>query len=125
MAAIGIGTVAAVYAGMPHAGLPVILLLVLGVTLLLFSTLTVRVTSGVLDVFFGPGFIRRRIDLKDIREVRIVRNPWYCGWGIRWIGRGWLWNVSGLQAVELELENGRRFRVGTDAPEALAEALQQ
>ena len=46
------------------------------------------------------------------------------GWGIRLIPNGWLWNVSGLGAVELSLVNGQRFRIGTDEPEQLATAIQ-
>lgn len=125
IAVVGAGVGAAVYIAAISSGGLMVVLLVLGATLLLFSTLTTVVAGRVFDVFFGPGLIRRRINLTDIREVRIVRNPWYCGWGIRWIGRGWLWNVSGLRAVELELSDGRRFRVGTDEPETLAKVLRQ
>ena len=54
-----------------------------------------------------------------------MRNPWYVGWGIR-LGPGyWLWNVSGLSAVELVLADDRRFRVGTDEPEALSRAIER
>lgn len=87
--------------------LVVLVLTVLAMAMVLFATLTTVVEGGELEVRFGPGLIRRRIKLHDIRSVQVVRNPWYCGWGIRWIGRGWLWNVSGLQAVELELHDGR------------------
>ena len=100
-------------------------LLVTAIAFVLFATLTTTVEPGVLEVRFGPGVIRRRINLSDIQNVRVVRNPWYCGWGIRWIGRGWLWNVSGLQAVELELRGGRRFRIGTDQPQLLTRALRE
>jgi hypothetical protein len=99
------------------------LLLALIISIVIFATLTTAVERSVLDVRFGPGPIRRRIHLTEITDVRVVRNPWYYGWGIHWIGRGWLWNVSGLRAVELELRNGRRFRIGSDEPEALARAL--
>jgi hypothetical protein len=34
-----------------------------------------------------------------------------------------LWNVSGFDAVELVLDDGRRFRIGTDEPLALAAAI--
>ena len=72
---------------------------------------------------FGIGLIRKRIPLADVRSWREVRNPWYAGWGIR-LGPGYvLWNVSGRDAVELALANGRCFRIGTDEPAALAAAL--
>jgi len=91
--------------------------------LVLFSTLTVIVRDGAMDVFFGPGLIRRRIPLRRLREVRVVRTPWYYGWGIRLTPTGWLWNVSGLDGVEVQFDDGRRFRVGSDEPNRLAEAL--
>jgi hypothetical protein len=34
-----------------------------------------------------------------------------------------MWNVWGLDAVELELDTGRRFRIGTDQPVELTDAL--
>ena len=36
-----------------------------------------------------------------------------------------MYNVSGLDAVELTLRNGRRFRVGTDERQALLNALNE
>jgi hypothetical protein len=35
-----------------------------------------------------------------------------------------LYNVSGTDAVEIELRSGRRFRIGTDEPKVLAQAIQ-
>ena len=60
-----------------------------------------------------------------IAEVRSVRNPWHAGWGIRWFpGRYLLWSVSGFQAVEVVTKDGNRFRIGTDEPEMLVQAIQ-
>ena len=36
---------------------------------------------------------------------------------------GWLFNVSGVQAVEICLRSGRKYRMGTDEPERLADAI--
>jgi hypothetical protein len=90
----------------------------------LFVTLTVEVDGTALTCRFGPGLFRKRIALADIVRATPVTNPWIIGWGIRWYpGHCWVWNVSGLQAVELDLRSGRKFRVGTDEPAALAEAV--
>ncbi|MQK65865.1 hypothetical protein EIZ87_24680 [Escherichia coli] len=96
---------------------------VLGLCLLLFPTLTVVVQGDRLRCFFGLGLIRREISLAEILAVAVVRNPWSYGWGLRLIPGGWLWNVSGFDAVELRLQNGKLFRIGTDEPEALHAAL--
>ena len=70
-------------------------------------------------------FIRERFAFGDILTARAVRNSPAHGWGIRYIHRGRLWNVWGLDAVELQLRNGTRFRIGTDEPQALLNALRQ
>lgn len=99
-------------------------LLILVAALGLFYSLTVEIKDGVLNCRFGPGIIRRRFLLSDIEDAQCVRNPWYAGWGIRWRpGRYVLWNIAGLQAVELVLKNGNRFRIGTDEPEAVVRAI--
>ena len=72
---------------------------------------------------FGLGIIRRTIALADVTGCTVVRNPWWYGWGIRLIPHGWMWNVAGLDAVELQFRTGRRFRIGTDDPEGLAAAI--
>lgn len=88
-----------------------------------FSSMTVQVGEGELSFWFGPGWIRRSFPLPTIRSWTAVRNPWWYGWGIHRTPRGWLYNVGGLDAVELELTDGRRLRVGSDEPELLCEAI--
>ena len=34
-----------------------------------------------------------------------------------------MWNISGLDAVELTYTNGKKFRIGTDQPQALLGVL--
>jgi hypothetical protein len=98
-------------------------LVVVALVLLAFGALTVEVDGDALRLRFGIGLVRKRIPIRDVQGWREVRNPWYSGWGIR-LGPGYvLWNVSGLDAVELALAGGRRFRVGTDEPAALASAI--
>jgi hypothetical protein len=97
---------------------------VLAVALLLFGTLTVRIDDRSLRLHFALGLIRKRIGLGDIRSYRAVRNKWYYGWGIRLFPGGILYNVSGLEAVEILLESGKRYRIGTDEPDALCRALE-
>ena len=103
------------------AGFPLLLLAAL--TLLVFSALTVEVDAEAIRLRFGIGLVRKRIPLAEVKAWRVVRNPWYTGWGIR-LGSGYvLWNVSGFDAVELHRASGRRFRVGTDEPAALLAAI--
>lgn len=98
---------------------------ILGICLLLFSSLTIDIDHRRLRCFFGPGLIWRDFPLLEIAAARPVRNPWYYGWGIRLTPHGWMFNVSGLDAVELELVQGRRFRIGTYDPETVVRAITQ
>ena len=98
-------------------------LIIILIVLKVFSRLTVTIDDQIIQVEFGLRIIRKAFALKEIEAYRIVRNPWYYGWGIRLTPRGWLFNVSGLSAIELDMNNGKRYRVGTDDPGNLAEAL--
>ena len=100
-----------------------ILLTILLLAVALFGWLTVEIDAQRLRIAFGIGLIRRSIPLRTIRAFAPVRNPWYYGWGIRLTPHGILYNVSGLNAVELLLDDGRRVRIGTDEPDALVRAL--
>jgi len=96
---------------------------ILSLCLLLFPTLTAIVEPNRLRCFFGLGLIRREIRISEIVAVSVVRNPLSYGWGLRLIPGGWLWNVSGLDAVELQLQSGKLLRIGTDEPDALKAAI--
>jgi hypothetical protein len=109
----------------PGAVVAEIVLVIILLSMMLFGSLTVEITEDQLSVSFGPGVIRKRFRAEEIRGARIVRNPWYYGWGIRLTPHGWLFNVSGLDAVELDLRNNRKFCIGTDEPQQLLTAIQR
>ena len=88
-----------------------------------FGWLTVTVDEEAVTTRFGIGLIRKRIKLHDIHAAARVRNKWWYGWGIRMGPSGWIYNVSGFDAIEIELKNGARFRIGTDEPEELLSAV--
>ena len=104
---------------------PAVVMFVLLVCMLLFASLTVEVDRERVRLAFGPGVIHKEFRVRDIRAARAVRNPWYYGWGIRLTPHGWLFNVAGADAVELEFDSGRKVRIGTDEPEVLARAVQE
>ncbi len=107
------------------AVIPAVVLVVLGVSLGLFGALTVEVTPQRLSLRFGPGVVRKEFPMNEISAAGAVRNRWYYGWGIRLTPHGWLFNVSGLDAVEIELTDGRKYRIGTDEPQRLVAAIRE
>ena len=89
----------------------------------ILGSLTVAIAGGNLSWWFGPGFWKKRVAIDEIESCEAVRNRWWWGWGIRYYGKGWLYNVSGLDAVEMTLKTGKSIRIGTDEPEALVAAI--
>jgi hypothetical protein len=102
-----------------------VVLVLLVVAMVAYSSLTVTVTDDTLELRFGPGLIRRQYRLADVETSRVVRNRFYYGWGTRLTPHGWLYNVSGLDAVEIEFKTGKKVRIGTDEPQALDAALHE
>ena len=101
--------------------LPFFVLIVLGT--LTFHSLNVRIDERAVHLRFGIGLIRRSIPLETIVDATPVRNSWLAGFGIRYIGRGWMWNVSGLDAIRINRTKGGSFFIGTDEPAALEAAI--
>ena len=118
-----LGTYFEMGADMPGSQTVLAATVLMAVLIPVFGWLTVTVEQETVTAGFGIGLIWRRIRIKDIQAAMQVRNKWWYGWGIRAIRDGWMFNVSGLDAVELELKNGRKFRMGTDEPEELLNAI--
>jgi len=127
LAALGAGAGVVVFAaGKTGWSTPAsVVLTLLIVVALLFCTLTVTVEEQQIVCSFGPGLISKRISLAVVRGVRQVRNEWHYGWGIRLTPQGWLFSVSGLDAVEVDIADGKRIRIGSDEPEVLAAAIRR
>ncbi len=103
--------------------LPLAALILVVLAAVAFATLRVSVDDRIILIRFGPGVFSRAFSLGDIDTHEVVRNRWYYGLGIRYIPGGWLFAVSGLSAVELQMKNGKRYRIGTDDPEGLSDAI--
>ena len=98
---------------------------ILGMCGFLFSSLTIQITDRVLRWQFGLGFIRKEVPLAVIERAEIAETTFLQGWGIHPTSRGWLYNVSGFQAVVVGLKSGKTFLLGTDEPERLRAALRR
>ncbi len=89
----------------------------------LFLTLTVSVEIDCVRIWFGPRFIQKRFFLNEIESCQGSKSRCYS-WGIHgWLGKGWLFNVSGFRSVELKMLSGKKYFIGTDQPEALEKAI--
>ena len=92
--------------------------------LLIFYKLTIFLDNTSISFKLGIGLISRKYFFTDIQSCKAVRNSPVFGVGIRMIPDGWLYNVSGLSAVELTFKNKKsRVRIGTDKPDEISEIL--
>ena len=96
---------------------------VAGIFILLFHSMTIEVEGQTLRFWFGLGLLKRKIPVTEIENAERKHTPWYWGYGFRGVPDGWLYRVSGFETVLITLANGRKFRLGTDEPDALIKAL--
>ena len=89
----------------------------------MFSSLTIHITDRALHWCLGPGMFRKALALEDIKTVEVTRTRLLDGWGVHKTSRGWLYNVSGFDAVLITLHGGKGILLGTDEPERLRSAL--
>lgn len=99
------------------------ILLIIAALQVVFYQLTTIVTESTLTVRYGIGLVAFRFPLSEITQITERTVPWYAGYGIRWIGDAWLFNVSGRDAIEVTFASGRKLWVGTDDPDGLAAIL--
>jgi len=89
----------------------------------LSHSLTIEVTESELRWRFGPGLIRKSVLLSDITSARHVQTNLIEGWGIHLSRFGWLYNVSGKEAIAFTMKNGKNFALGTDEPAELLKVI--
>ena len=99
--------------------------LILLICAIVFSKLTIKIDEETLQACFGIGLICKKVPLTEIVGCEPIRIRWWYGWGIHLTPYGWLYNVSGLDAVVIRLRNGRKFALGTDDPQALVDAIER
>jgi hypothetical protein len=106
-----------------HGRSPLIVVIILLVALLLFYKLRITIEDQTLCAVFGIGTIRKNVPLAEIVGCQPIRIRWWYGWGIHLTPYGWLYNISGFDAVAITLRDGRKFALGGDDPHGLTEAI--
>lgn len=96
---------------------------ILVISAIVFSKLTIKIDGETLRACFVMGLVFKKVPLPDIAACEPIRIRWWYGWGIHLTPFGWLYNVSGFDAVAIMLHNGWKFALGTDDPQGLATAI--
>lgn len=98
--------------------------LVFLICLLTFYRLKIRIDEEMISFRLGIGFFGKKYKLSEVQSCQPVTNSWFYGIGIRFIPNGWLYNVSGLKAVELRFANKKSVvRIGTNKPVEICQLI--
>lgn len=104
----------------------ILFLTIFGGLLLVFSGMTVIVTDKHLKIRFGIGLFSKKIELSSVKSVTIQKYPFYCGYGIRMLPNGILYNVSGKHAVEIKIKGKKNsILVGTNDWDNLKDVIEK
>lgn len=109
----------------PESIVHLILVISFFICLLIFYKLTIVVDRTFFTFKLGIGLVKKTYKLTDIESCKPVKNHFLYGLGIHTIPNGWLYNVSGLNAIELRFKNKKwAVRIGTDKPEEINTLIQ-
>jgi len=92
-----------------------------------FASLQVTIDAEYLRLKFGYGIYKKSFLLSEIVSVKSVKNHWYYGWGIRVRYKPYMliYNVSGFDAVEIQMKDRKIYRIGTDEVKKLEHVIIQ
>ncbi len=120
--------ITAISASPPNHEILLGVFLVLVLTAIAFRKLTIKIENEMLRACFGSGLICKKVPLAEIVAFQPIAIRWWYGWGIHLVptpyGWGWLYNISGWNAVAIKLRDGRRLALGTDDPDGLVTAIE-
>jgi hypothetical protein len=109
----------------PESFIPFLIFLVMLLCLLTFYKLTITIDEQSVSFRLGIGWFGKSYRLADIKSCRPVTNSLFKGFGIRMMSNGWLYNVSGLKAIELRFKNRNSvIRIGCNKPEEISNQIQ-
>lgn len=109
----------------PYLFIHILLFLIFLICVLTFYQLKIKVNNSHLSFKLGIGLFSKKYKISDIKSCRPVSNSLINGIGIRMISNGWLYNVSGLKAIEIQFKNKKSVvRIGTNKPKEICQLIQ-
>ena len=122
-----------IFRGIPFGNNPlsdaglIVLTLVCILPLLLFSVTRLRTTidDESITVNYFP-FLRKQFNWSDISEAEVIDYGFVGGWGIRMFTKhGTVYNVAGSKGLKIQLNNGKKYVIGTQQPDELKAYLRE
>ncbi|HTN49114.1 MAG TPA: hypothetical protein VMK32_06765 [Burkholderiaceae bacterium] len=90
-----------------------------------FSSLTVRIGGDRITLHFGFGWPSKSVSLAEVASASVTRTTFCEGWGVHRTRRGWLYNVSGFDAVIVQRRDGSSLLIGSDEARRLKAAIER
>lgn len=122
--AVGVGLAEGVVP-LPLVLLAVALTLIFGLWFRRLGLIT-EVDEATITLRYRGLLKTRTVPISTVRSARArTYRPLleYGGWGIKFGPKGWVYNVSGKEGVQLELDGARPLLIGSRRAEELAEAI--
>ena len=94
--------------------------LMIGCILFMYK-MVIEIDENQISFKFGIGLFKRTYQIYDLTSCSSVRSSLLNGFGIRKIANGWLYNISGLDAIELQfIDKKNVIRIGTNKPDEIS-----
>ena len=107
--------------------LHLVLMLVFILVLLTFYKLTIRVDHLGIHILYGIGLVHIKISPERINWVKVIKTPWYYGYGIRLTEKGMLYNIQGKTAVEISYfkKTNKTVQIGSNDASGLKHFIEE
>jgi len=97
--------------------------LIILIVLLWFYRIVIEINETYISFKLGVGIFGKKYRVESLLSCKPVTNPILYGLGIKKIPNGWIFNVSGLKAIELSFKDKKSIvRIGTNKPQEIAES---
>jgi len=98
--------------------------LIILIVLLWFYRIVIEINETYISFKLGVGIFGKKYRVESLLSCKPVTNPILYGLGIKKIPNGWIFNVSGLKAIELSFKDKKSIvRIGTNKPQEIAEII--
>lgn len=94
------------------------------VVTVVYSNMLVTVTEEFITIRIG-WVLQQQIPMAEVSGLDNHDTALLSDWGIRPLGKGWLYSIAGSTAIEIHMRDGTMFVVGTNTPEKLLNSIKE
>jgi hypothetical protein len=89
-----------------------------------FMNLQTEINKYEIKMNYFP-FVKKRVYWKDVKSAKVV-NYGFVGYGIRFGSKyGTVYNINGKKGLAIELQNGKKFVIGTQKENELNKVVEK